>query len=114
MTSFLSCPVLVTHGKNLLVNPHYQEALFSHLHYNFISTLDQQETNVKSRKGAANVNIIQLLGTNITQLTLYNEQLFSSTHSTPMLKHSPGSFQYNHQAFPSIKQIACYLPAGVF
>lgn len=67
MTPFLSCPVLVTHRKNLLVNPHYQEALFSDPHYNFISTLDQQETNMKNWKGAANVNIIQLLGTNITQ-----------------------------------------------
>lgn len=67
MTPFLSCPVLVTLRKNLLVNPHYQEALFSDPHYNFISTLDQQETNMKNWKGAANVNIIQLLGTNITQ-----------------------------------------------
>lgn len=62
-------PLMSSFGdwKNLLVNPHYQEALFSDPHYNFISTLDQQETNMKNWKGAANVNIIQLLGTNITQ-----------------------------------------------
>lgn len=113
-TSFPWCLILVTHWKNLFVALHYQEALFSHFQYNFTSTLNQQEINVKSWNGAVNINIIQLLGTSITQQTSYNEQIFSSTHSTPMLKDSPGSFQYNHQAFLYIKQIACYLPTGVF
>lgn len=64
--------------KNLFTTLRYKKVLSSRFQHNYISALDQQEINMKSWKGAVNINIIQLLGTNITQQTLYNEQSFSS------------------------------------
>lgn len=44
-----------------------KKVLSSYFQYNYISALDQQEINIKSWKGAVNINIIHLLGSNITQ-----------------------------------------------
>lgn len=80
MTSFPSYLISVMRWKNLFATLHYKKnVLFSHFQCNYISALEQQEISMKSWKGAVNINIIQLLGTNITQQTLYNEQSSSSS-----------------------------------
>lgn len=45
----------------------YKTALSSSFQHNYRSAPDQQEINTESWKGAVNINIIQLLGTNIAQ-----------------------------------------------
>lgn len=74
---------LISDSSDVLEEPFWHPVLQNKYYLLIFSTiiyqlLDQQEINKKSWKGAVNINIIQLLGTNIMQQTLHNEQSFSA------------------------------------
>lgn len=75
---------LISDSSDVLEEPFWHPPLQNYKYYLLIFStiiyqlLDQQEINKKSWKGAVNINIIQLLGTNLMQQTLHNKQSFSA------------------------------------